>query len=344
MEIECPSEHKIDILSRDKIEPSLGLEKCCITAKKKKKCCIYQVPEKLRKDKEAFYTPQLISIGPIHRQNPKPLNEEKNRYYKRFKKRLGATQELKIFEEFLSKNEKDIRNFYWEEYPDICGKDFIEMMQLDAVFIMELFLHNSEIKKKEVTEEKIDYLFTILWLYAGIKQDLLLLENQLPFFVLVGLQGQLVNGFSEDSLLSLINNYFGFHNENISDKNISDFKHFTDFTRYYYIPWSLTESSSPTDKNGDQRYKNGGQCATEDAKKPLLNKNGGQRATKGLMGKLLDKIVGQTKKTKPIPNWNHRNDARVSATKLKAAGVSFEMVDKYWRLVSVHLCISLLNL
>ena len=90
-----------------------------------------------------------------------------------------------------------------------------------------------------------------------------------------------------------------------------------------------------------------GPCASEEPKQPLLDKNGGQDATEEPKQKLWAKIVGQfkTRATGPIQNCNYRDrdDIRVNATKLNTAGASFKMANKN-RLVSVHLCISFLNL
>ena len=266
---------------------------------------------------------------------------------------------MEEYKAFLSQNEQDIRNCYWEKCP---AEKFVEMIQLDAVFIMELFLRNSEIstdgQKENKNKKSNDYLFTILWLKEGIKQDLLLLENQLPLFVL-----QRLADICEESLTSLTNNYFGYNNE-----NISKFKHFTDLERYNYLPLQLVEpinlntscaseelivQSLATRPRANQEPKEQpsagivGPCASEEPKQPLLDKKGGQDATEEPKWQFLDKIVGpfKTSVTRPIQNCNYGDpdDIRVSATKLKAAGIRFKTANKN-RLVSVHLCMSFLNL
>jgi hypothetical protein len=49
-------------------------------------CCIYRVPNNIRKWNEEAYTPQVISIGPLHHGDKRLKNMEKIkvRYFKRF--------------------------------------------------------------------------------------------------------------------------------------------------------------------------------------------------------------------------------------------------------------------
>jgi len=50
------------------------------------KCSIYRVPKRLRDSKEYAYTPQLVSIGPIHhgKEELKEMEEHKNLYLQEF--------------------------------------------------------------------------------------------------------------------------------------------------------------------------------------------------------------------------------------------------------------------
>ncbi|PNT08851.1 hypothetical protein POPTR_012G012000v4 [Populus trichocarpa] len=83
-------------------------------------------------------------------------------------------------------------------------KVFWKMILWDAVFIFELFLKNREFKEdkksqgKEDTEKyqekyqekyKYDYIIAKPWLRSAVQRDLILLENQLPFFILQVLYG-----------------------------------------------------------------------------------------------------------------------------------------------------------
>ncbi|KAM3750296.1 hypothetical protein ACB098_04G026400 [Castanea mollissima] len=108
-------------------------------------CHIYKVPHYLRKWNEEAYTPQVISIGPFHRKN----------------ERLKPMEENK---EIILQESR--------------GTEFVKMILVDVSFIIELLFRCS--LKGLTTDDPM----------AGepradvVMLDLLLLENQLPFFVI----------------------------------------------------------------------------------------------------------------------------------------------------------------
>ena len=84
-----------------------------------------------------------------------------------------------------------------QSFPDIKKDEFRDMMLLDAVFIMELFLRTSSWTSDTSRNEegsmdsksfrkrhKNDYVLTQPWLSKSIHRDLLRLENQLPISLL----------------------------------------------------------------------------------------------------------------------------------------------------------------
>jgi hypothetical protein len=58
--------------------------------------------------------------------------------------------------------------------------EFVEMMLLDGCFIIELF---RKLAKEELRDE-CDPIFQLDWMHPMLLRDVLLFENQLPFFVL----------------------------------------------------------------------------------------------------------------------------------------------------------------
>ncbi|KAI4354730.1 hypothetical protein L6164_003576 [Bauhinia variegata] len=107
-------------------------------------CCIYDVPEILRKVKPEAYTPQLISIGPLHHNDEKlqPMEKQKKLYYHYFQIRLldsHRNEALTKFKRFIESRENDILRCYSKKC-DFSKQEFVEMILLDSVFIMELFL------------------------------------------------------------------------------------------------------------------------------------------------------------------------------------------------------------
>nr|POE88631.1 upf0481 protein [Quercus suber] len=143
-------------------------------------CCIYMVPKRLREVKKEAYTPRLISVGPLHR-NIDASNEMemlKQKYFQEFFHRTW--KDRMEFENIVKKNEENIRHCYAAEISLLGKEDFVKMILLDSIFIIELFLRTATRQEYE----KDDYILSKPWLDEGIKHDLILLENQLPFFIL----------------------------------------------------------------------------------------------------------------------------------------------------------------
>ena len=74
--------------------------------------------------------------------------------------------------------ENSIQSCYVETV-HLKSDDFVKLIRLDASFILELFLRYYE-EKWEVD----DPMFVEAWLLDAVWHELLLLENQLPFFVI----------------------------------------------------------------------------------------------------------------------------------------------------------------
>ncbi|KAG5226380.1 UPF0481 protein [Salix suchowensis] len=140
-------------------------------------CSIFRVPNSFRNVKPEAYTPRLISIGPLHRGNEKlkGMEEQKLRYFKEFAQRDGMDRK-KIMDLVMCIQDKEayIRACYSENFNEIESSDFIEMILLDAVFIIEFFQHSNDGKYGNFKPSMIFY----------IREDLMLLENQLPFFII----------------------------------------------------------------------------------------------------------------------------------------------------------------
>ncbi|XP_059435364.1 UPF0481 protein At3g47200-like [Corylus avellana] len=153
-------------------------------------CCIYRIPKQLRMVKVEAYTPKLVSIGPFHHRAAelKDMEKHKQRYLKHFLTRAWKSEEDLL--KFIKDREVKIRHSYSEDC-ELESGNFVQMILLDAIFIIELFLKvtdndEKEAKRKEEEDckKESDYILSKPWLKEGILHDLILLENQLPFFVL----------------------------------------------------------------------------------------------------------------------------------------------------------------
>ncbi|XP_040995393.1 UPF0481 protein At3g47200-like [Juglans microcarpa x Juglans regia] len=209
-------------------------------------CCIYRVPKRLRGVKHMAYTPRLVSIGPFHhcmRKELKDMEIQKLRYLRDFCCRTRKS--IEDLACIIERNEVRIRHSYSENFL-LGSKEFVNMILLDAIFILELFWRKS---KKSMAQK--DYILSQPYMERGIRYDLLLLENQIPFFVLEDLycgdqqnEAGLQNGelqqvllTKRDILLKLSCRFFRdlYHDEQPEPK-IGEVKHFTDLVRCFFPP------------------------------------------------------------------------------------------------------------
>ena len=102
------------------------------------------------------------------------MEKHKARYFESFVQR--AKIDLKNLESNIREMEDSIQRCYVETV-HLISDDFVKLIKLDASFILELFLRYYE-EKWEVD----DPMFVEAWLLEVVWPELLLLENQLPFF------------------------------------------------------------------------------------------------------------------------------------------------------------------
>ncbi|KAL3726720.1 hypothetical protein ACJRO7_031594 [Eucalyptus globulus] len=119
---------------------------------------IFRVRHQLRRVNEKAYDPEILAIGPYHYGNDKFkfMEEQKLRYLQQLLKRRNEGS-VDRYMPTLREQEQPARNCYAETI-DLSQEKFLAMMLIDGCFIIEMF--------------------------RNITRDLLLLENQLPLFVL----------------------------------------------------------------------------------------------------------------------------------------------------------------
>ncbi|KAA8524572.1 hypothetical protein F0562_010995 [Nyssa sinensis] len=152
---------------------------------------IHRVPKEFRQSNEKHFTPTIISIGPLHakEENLCPAHLLKLSYLKFFLTELQPGKTLKDLIQIIRGEEEKARLCY-DVNIYIDTDDFVRMMVLDGCFILGLILEhpNMSIKTNDSqlgSAARHEPLSGPL-LYDILK-DLLLLENQLPFFVLTSL-------------------------------------------------------------------------------------------------------------------------------------------------------------
>ncbi|KAA8525424.1 hypothetical protein F0562_007273 [Nyssa sinensis] len=222
--------------------------------------CIFRVPITVRKIKEAAYTPRIVSIGPFHHGSERLQSMEVHKlcYFKKLIKRGGV--KLEDYVRLVKEQEQKIHRCYSEIYSNKLplsgddfaqtysnklppsGDDFLTMILVDAGFIIELLLRS----KFYELGDKNDYLFND-WLLNELDNDLILLENQLPFFILDALFN-LTFASVPDKFPCLLELALDFFHDANKQNRLPDFEvcHFTDLIRTLYLPTSSERLPSRT--------------------------------------------------------------------------------------------------
>ncbi|MED6148864.1 hypothetical protein PIB30_057084 [Stylosanthes scabra] len=198
-----------------------------------KRCSIYKVPDQIRQLNVEAYIPNEVSIGPLHHGDPRrqKMEDHKIFYYKHFIQRSSAS--LPELVSCVRKLEPQIRACYSEKI-NLTAEEFVKLILVDSAFIIELFY------RCQYTGDDVIVSFQP-WLLIMIKYDLILLDNQLPFFVLEKLYNLAftlhLNGGHESSFRHLAFGFFAsiFIDEPPEPADDSNILHFTDLIRCMYL-------------------------------------------------------------------------------------------------------------
>ncbi|BFG30943.1 hypothetical protein CerSpe_172170 [Prunus speciosa] len=172
-------------------------------------CCIFKVPEVIRRQKEQAYEPDIVSIGPFHHGNKKFQQfEDVKRWYLQCLLSSSKDVSLESLIKVIMELAKSARDCYIADQldGDLDQKHFVEMMILDGCFLLELFRKTLFCE----LQNKNDPVFNMSCMQTYLYHDLLLLENQLPWSVLECLYNLTANSPRQGgtSLTSLVLNFF----------------------------------------------------------------------------------------------------------------------------------------
>ncbi|CAL8136533.1 unnamed protein product [Prunus armeniaca] len=194
--------------------------------------CIYRVPHKLVRHNEEVFVPSLVSIGPYHHGEKKlQAMEEMKLWYLHglIERKPNQNTSLETFVATIRSMEQFCRDCYDEKFDNLSSDRFVEMMVVDGCFIIELF------RRPRLRYSDHDPIFKTPWMLSTIRDDLLLLENQLPWKVAASLF-DLTNEENEHlrylaAWFSV--NVFGISVSvtDISSESISSERHFLDIAR-----------------------------------------------------------------------------------------------------------------
>ncbi|KAF2321233.1 hypothetical protein GH714_036008 [Hevea brasiliensis] len=193
--------------------------------------CIYNIPTTIPIINKKAYTPQVISIGPIHHGKKRfdKMENQKLIYFKEFCKRMSGKTEKEVVSDFSSiiRDHKDrISSCYVDNSNFGDTSKFVKMVLLDAVFIIEFVLRGLD------SEYKNDFIIGQPTLRKVVVLDLLLLENQLPYFILNVLYAELK---VKAKFSGLVCECFTIYNQNEVYKSLKDddILHFVGLMRYF---------------------------------------------------------------------------------------------------------------
>ncbi|XP_031372124.1 UPF0481 protein At3g47200-like [Punica granatum] len=139
---------------------------------------IYKVPRRLLVKKPSAYAPSFVSIGPMHhgRKDLEAMEEYKQRFFARFLQR--AQLSLEEYLVFVKEREEKLRSYYADTILLESDK-LVEIVMVDAAFIVLLLVIFAGGEMAECCR-----IFNRPYYMSNIMEDMFLLENQLPLFIL----------------------------------------------------------------------------------------------------------------------------------------------------------------
>ncbi|PIN22676.1 hypothetical protein CDL12_04621 [Handroanthus impetiginosus] len=197
--------------------------------------CIYRVPDKPLKANEAAYTPQLVSLGPLHgeRGQLQGMESYKLRCLRNFLNR--STVGLDELVKFIAERESYIREHY-EDTINLNQEQFTEMFLQDGIFVIELFLKKHFVELRERREA----LFDNRWMRRDLLHDMLLLENQLPMRIITDLfrfvNPSLLNGITLHALAHEFFTDVGNTGKLQLTEDCCSARHFVEFLLFLHSP------------------------------------------------------------------------------------------------------------
>ncbi|KAF8406280.1 hypothetical protein HHK36_008365 [Tetracentron sinense] len=182
-EVSNPPEDEWVISIREKLEQAHQDDAAGSWAK----LCVYRIPHCLREGDDKAYVPQIVSLGPYHhsRRRLRKMDEHKWRSLHQILKRTH--HDVKLYLNSIKELEEKARSCY-EGSVTLSSNEFVEMMVLDGCFVLELFRGVAE-GFKQLGYSRNDPVFAMRGFMHSIQRDMIMLENQLPLFILDRLLG-----------------------------------------------------------------------------------------------------------------------------------------------------------
>ncbi|CAH8382271.1 unnamed protein product [Eruca vesicaria subsp. sativa] len=152
-----------------------------VTSSSWDKLCIYRVPHYLKEIDKKSYFPQTVSLGPYHHGNKHLLPMECHKW-----RAVNMVMEhtkigIETYIDAMKNLEATARACYQGPI-DMSSNEFTEMLFLDGCFVLELF-RGTDKGFMKIGYAPNDPVFAEGGLMHSIQRDMVMLENQLPLFV-----------------------------------------------------------------------------------------------------------------------------------------------------------------
>ncbi|CAI9110222.1 OLC1v1010218C1 [Oldenlandia corymbosa var. corymbosa] len=151
------------------------------------KLCIYRIPQYLREGNDKCFLPQIVSLGPYHHNKRRLRNMDPHKWRAVSHILQRTNHDIKLYLDAVKELEERARACY-EGQICLSSDEFVEMMVLDGCFILELFRGVAE-GFSQLGYSRSDPIFSMRGSMHSIQRDMIMLENQIPLFVLDRLFG-----------------------------------------------------------------------------------------------------------------------------------------------------------
>ncbi|ERN14276.1 putative UPF0481 protein At3g02645 [Amborella trichopoda] len=225
---------------------------------------IFTVPKPLSNIKPEAFTPQLVGIGPYHHCRPElyEMQRYKLSAARRAQKQWGKLHcyKLQSVVDHISKFESRVRACY-HRYLDFSGETLAWMMAVDACFLLEFLKAygrrgegESFARVSSRMENLVDFTRRKS-AHNAIIRDLMMMENQIPLFLLrkrLELENSWGSNQVEEDLASMVSGFCAeispLKVKPFSDKEVSQSGHLLEVLYRMMVPWPNSQEDQEFDQ------------------------------------------------------------------------------------------------
>nr|XP_023876571.1 UPF0481 protein At3g47200-like [Quercus suber]POE81033.1 upf0481 protein [Quercus suber] len=189
MEISQSRDHVSVEIQEDSLVPPIIIQEDSLVSPIKKQmetkstsACIFRGSSEFHKGNDNAYIPGKVSIGPFHHGTDalKVMEDNKWRYvHALLNRKPNLEASLDGCVKALRKLEHRARRCYSEEI-SFTSNEFIEIMLIDGCFIIELFFKYAF----KSLRRRSDPIFSTPGMFFDLRSDMMLIGNQIPYFIL----------------------------------------------------------------------------------------------------------------------------------------------------------------